>query len=213
MFSFQSCKFADFSEVVTEGLSIRHASRFTRMAHPQPSSACPRIYNSFSMKNLLLFALVLALAACSNKSNTAQTSSPSATPSKPPDAVQLKLQEYAGNSATNCGRLDIHAPEAQSKGAADCALEAGKAKRPFFIAYDMPGMAVGVAGTADGKLFTARSEGGGVSSGACPSELRLASSGRVTCFAPGDMGSMGAGHTAIPQGMPNPHALPKSKSE
>jgi hypothetical protein len=166
------------------------------------------------MKNLLLFALLLVLAACSNKSNTAQTSSsPSATPSKPPDAVQLKLQEYAGNSATNCGRLDIHAPEAQSKGAADCAMQASQAKRPFFIAYDMPGMAVGVAGTADGKLFTARSEAGGVSGGACPSELRLASSGRVTCFAPGDMGSMGAGHTAIPQGMPNPHALPKSKSK
>ena len=75
----------------------------------------------------------------------------------------------------------------------------------------MPGMVVGVAGNADGKLLTARSEGGGVSSGTCPSELRLASSGRVTCFSPGDMGSMGAGHTAIPQGMPNPHALPKPK--
>jgi hypothetical protein len=164
------------------------------------------------MKNLLLFALLLVLAACSNKSNAPQaSSSPSATPAKSPDAVQLKLQEYAGNSATNCGRLDIHAPEAQSKGAGDCALEASKAKHPFYVAYDMPGMAVGIAGNAEGKLFTARSEAGGVSSGACPSELRLASSGRVTCFAPGDMGSMGAGHTAIPQGMPNPHALPKSK--
>jgi len=33
----------------------------------------------------------------------------------------------------------------------------------------------------------------------------------VTCYAPGDMGSMGAGHTAIPPGMPNPHAMPKPK--
>ena len=163
------------------------------------------------MKNVLLFALILVLAACSNKSNSQQTSSSSATPSKPPDAVQLKLQEYAGNSATNCGRLDIHAPEAQSKGAADCAMQASQAKRPFYVSYDMPGMGVGVAGNAEGKLFTARSEAGGVSSGACPSALRLAASGRVTCFAPGDMGSMGAGHTAIPQGMPNPHALPKPK--
>ncbi|HWZ80101.1 MAG TPA: hypothetical protein VNX87_26425 [Candidatus Sulfotelmatobacter sp.] len=163
------------------------------------------------MKNLVLIALLLVLAACS-KSNPPQTSSsPSAAPSKAPDAVQLKLQEYGGNSATNCGRLDVHAPEAQSKGAADCALQASKAKHPFYVSYDMPGMVVGVAGNAEGKLLTARSEGGGVSSGACPSELRLASSGRVTCFAPGDMGSMGAGHTAIPQGMPNPHALPKSK--
>jgi len=90
-------------------------------------------------------------------------------------------------------------------------MQASKAKHPFYIVYDMPGMVVGVAGSADGKLFTARLEAGAVSSGDCPSELRLAASGRVTCFAPGDMGSMGAGHTAIPAGMPNPHALPKTK--
>jgi len=168
------------------------------------------------MKKLVLLAstALLFLAACNNnKQQTTSAASPSSAvlASKPPDAVQLKLQEYAGNSATNCGRLDIHAPEAQSKGAADCALQASKAKKAFYVAYDMPGMAVGVAGNAEGKLFTARSEGGAVSTGDCPSELRLASSGRVTCFAPGDMGSMGAGHTAIPPGMPNPHALPKAK--
>jgi hypothetical protein len=168
------------------------------------------------MKNLFLLSviLVLVLTACSKsptQSSTAPSAPSGATTSKAPDAVQLKLQEYGGNSATNCGRLDIHAPEAQSKGAADCALQASKAKHPFYVSYDMPGMVVGIAGNAEGKLLTARSESGGVSSGACPSELRLASSGRVTCFAPGDMGSMGAGHTAIPQGMPNPHALPKPK--
>jgi len=167
------------------------------------------------MKKPVLFVstVLLLLSACSNKPQTTSAASPSsaASSSKPPDAVQLKLQEYAGNSATNCGRLDVHAPEAQSKGAADCALQASKAKKPFYIAYDMPGMAVGVAGDAQGKLFTARTEAGAVSSGDCPSELRLAASGRVTCFAPGDMGSMGAGHTAIPPGMPNPHAVPKSK--
>jgi len=167
------------------------------------------------MKKPVLFVstVLLLLSACSKKQQTTSAASPSsaASSSKPPDAVQLKLQEYAGNSATNCGRLDVHAPEAQSKGAADCALQASKAKKPFYIAYDMPGMAVGVAGDAQGKLFTARTEAGAVSSGDCPSELRLAASGRVTCFAPGDMGSMGAGHTAIPPGMPNPHAVPKSK--
>jgi hypothetical protein len=166
------------------------------------------------MKNLFLLAIMafLFFIACSGKQSPPSTpSSPSITSSKPPDAVQLKLQEYAGNSATNCGRLDIHAPEAQSKSAADCALQASKAKHAFLIAYDMPGMAVGVAGNAAGKLFTARTEGGAVSAGDCPSELRLAASGRVTCFAPGDMGSMGSGHTAVPEGMPNPHALPKAK--
>lgn len=166
------------------------------------------------MKNLLLLTTIaaLSLTACSKKQPTTSAGAPqNAAPSKAPDAVQLKLQEYAGNSATNCGRLDVHAPEAQSKGAADCAMQASKAKHAFYIAYDMPGMAVGVAGNAEGKLFTARTEGESISSGDCPSELRLAASGRVTCFAPGDMGSMGAGHTAIPPGMPNPHALPKAK--
>jgi hypothetical protein len=166
------------------------------------------------MKNLFLLAIiaVVSLTACSNKASAPPpAASSSSAPSKTPDAVQLKLQEYAGNSATNCGRLDLHAPEAQSKTAADCALQASQGKKPFYIAYDMPGMAVGVAGNAEGKLFTARTEGGTVSGGDCPSALRLASSGRVTCFAPGDMGSMGAGHTAIPPGMPNPHALPTPK--
>jgi hypothetical protein len=166
------------------------------------------------MKKLLLLnaIAVLTLTACSNKQPTTPAAvSPSATSPKTPDAVQLKLQEYAGNSATNCGRLDVRSPDTQSKGAGDCAMQASKAKHPFYVAYEMPGMVVGVAGNAEGKLFTARSEAGAVSSGDCPSELRLAASGRVTCFAPGDMGSMGAGHTAIPPGMPNPHALPKAK--
>jgi hypothetical protein len=88
-------------------------------------------------------------------------------------------------------------------------MQASQAKHAFYVAYDMPGMAVGVAGNASGKLYSVQSQGEGpsatLSSGDCPSELRIAGSGRVTCFAPGDMGSMGAGHTAIPPGMPNPH--------
>lgn len=169
------------------------------------------------MKNLLLFLLIAGcfLTAC-NKSTTPSSTSSNATPSKPPDAVQQKLQDYAGSSATNCGRFDIHANEAQSKAAADCAMQASQSKHPFYVAYDMPGMAVGVAGNAEGKLFSVQSQGEGLSAavtgGDCPSQLRVAASGRVTCFAPGDMGSMGGGHTAIPQGMPNPHALPKPKS-
>jgi len=173
------------------------------------------IYNLLGMKSLLLLTLIPAviLSACSKSTTPSSSTSTasSAAAAKPPDPVQQKLQEFAGSSATNCGRLDIHAPETQSKGAADCAMQASQGKKPFYIAYDMPGMVVGVAGNGEGKLYTARSEGSAVSGGDCPSALRLAASGRVTCFAPGDMGSMGAGHTAIPQGMPNPHALPKSK--
>jgi len=162
------------------------------------------------MKNLslsLAVLLVCAVVAC-NKSNL-QNPSGSAPASKPPDAVQIKLQEYAGSSATNCGRLDVKSNDAAAKAASDCAMQSNQNKKPFYVAYDMPGMVVGVAENADGKLFTISAQGGTVNSGDCPSPLRVAASGRVTCFAPGDMGSMGAGHTAIPPGMPNPHALPK----
>ena len=179
----------------------------------QTGTFVPTIYNSrMKIVPVLLLIASCCLTAC-NKSPGAPSSS-SAAPTKAPDAVQEKLQEFAGSSATNCGRLDVKAAADQSKAASDCAVQAGQNKRPFFVAYDMPGMVVGVAGNSDGKLYSVQSQGGPsptVTAGDCPSHLRVAGSGRVTCFAPGDMGSMGAGHTAIPDGMPNPHALPKSK--
>jgi hypothetical protein len=157
-------------------------------------------------------ALILALScltACSKQETPVAASNASST--KPPDAVQQKLQDYSGAGATNCGRLDVMVKADQQKTAADCAMQASQSKHPFYVAYDMPGMAVGVAGNAEGKLFTVQSQGTGpsaaLSTGNCPSQLRVASSGRVTCFAPGDMGSMGPGHTAgaIAPGMSNPH--------
>lgn len=151
---------------------------------------------------------------------TSPTMSPSAAASSSPsspDAVQQKLQEYSGTGATDCGRLNVQATADQSKTAADCAMQASQGKHAFYVAYDMPGMAIGVAGNATGKLYTVQSQGAGTSaaltSGDCPSQLRIASSGRVTCFAPGDMGGMGSGHTAgaVPSGMANPHASSTAK--
>lgn len=180
-------------------------------------SVCrPFHYNHVVMKNSALALILLATLTACNKSEppSSNASRSSATSSSnSPDAVQQKLQEYSGSSATNCGRLDVKATADQSKTAADCAMQASQGKHPFYVAYDMPGMAIGVAGNADGKLFTVQSQGSGPSaaltSGDCPSQLRIASSGRITCFAPGDMGSMGPGHgagaAAIP-GMENPHA-------
>lgn len=171
------------------------------------------------MKSLLVLIVAMGCVttAC-NKPSSPSASSPSpsvTTSTKAPDAVQQKLQDFAGSSATNCGRLDVKANADESKAASDCALQASQSKRPFFVTYDMPGMAIGVAGNADGKLYTVQSQGEGpsaaVTAGDCPSQLRVAGSGRVTCYAPGDMGMMGAGHTAIPPGMPNPHAIPKAK--
>ena len=162
------------------------------------------------MKSLQIFvAIVLCNIAACNRSNAPVGSN--AASSAPRDAVQVKLEDYAGTSPTDCGRLDVHATEAQSKSASDCAVQASQAKHPFYVAYDMPGMVVGVAGNAEGKLFTVQAQGSGPSaaltSGDCPSQLRVASSGRVTCFAPGDMGSMSMSHAAgaVAPGNANPH--------
>jgi hypothetical protein len=167
------------------------------------------------MKTLLILLLIalFCFIACDK---AGRASAPTST-SKLADRVQQTLVEYAGSSATNCGRLDSHATADQSNTASDCALVASQNKRAFYVAYDMPGMTVGVAGNSAGKLFTVQSHGAAPSSsltsGDCPSQLRVAASGRVTCYAPGDVGSMGAGHTAVPPGMPNPHAMPRAASQ
>ena len=152
--------------------------------------------------HLLLLILLSSLAACNKTSAPASNSS---------DPVQQKLLQYSGSSATDCGRLNVQATGVESKAASDCALQASQSKHAFYVAYDMPGMAVGVAGNSDGKLFTVQSQGEGTSANVtgaeCPAQLRVASSGRVTCFAPGDMGSMSGNHAAgaVPPGTPNPH--------
>jgi len=164
------------------------------------------------MKLSTLPVLLLCFLVACNKSSAPAPSSSSAS-SKPPDAVQQKLLDYSGSGAANCGRLDVKATAEDLKSASDCATQASQGKKPFYVAYDMPGMSVGVAGNSDGKLFTVQSQGSGaVTAADCPSQLRVASSGRVTCFAPGDMGSMSGSHAggSMPPGTPNPHALPKS---
>lgn len=154
---------------------------------------------------LAFLAFLCFLAGCN------KAVSPSSA-AKPTGSVEDKLSQFAGGSATNCGHLSVGVSETQSKAASDCALQASQSKHPFYVSYDMPGMSIGVAGNADGKLYTVQSQGEGaaatVTGSDCPSELRVAASGRVTCYAPGAMGSMGAGHTAVPPGMPNPHAMP-----
>ena len=153
-------------------------------------------------------------APAASSSNPSPSGMASPMPATGPSPVQPKLQEYSGTGATNCGTLDVRAAETQLKTASDCAMQASQGKHPFYVSYDMPGMSVGVAGAADGKLYTVQTQGatGALTSGACPSALRVASSGRVTCFAPGDMGSMSGSHAAgsMPPGMPNPHATSKA---
>jgi len=168
------------------------------------------IYN-LAMRNSAISLLLASscLIAC-NKSTApapAATASSTAAPTQKSDAVEQKLAEYSGTGASDCGRFNLAAPQTQLKAASDCAMQANQSKRPFHVAYDMPGMSVGVAGNSEGKLFSVQTQGSALSSGACPSALRIAASGRVTFFSPGDMSSMGTGHMSgsMPSGTPNPH--------
>lgn len=161
------------------------------------------------MKRTLLAFLVTAavtLGGCSKSSTTSKA--------KPSDAVQQKLEELAGKGATDCGRIKSQS-ESDVKPAGECAMQAAQGKRAFYVAYDLPGMTVAVAGDSSGKLYFVQTQGetsaeAKVQASPCPSELRVAQSGRVTCFAPGSMGGMGAnphGGAAMPAtGGPNPHS-------
>ena len=170
---------------------------------------------------LALSAVALCLSGCNKSSAPAQNASSApmssaAAPTVANDAVQDKLKELAGSGAVDCGRHEIQASNDELKKASDCALDASKAKKAFYVGYDMPGMTTAVAGNGEGKLFAVDIQGAGtgahLESGPCPADLRVASSGRVTCFKPGSMslGSGGpdphAGMAVNPSGKPNPHS-------
>jgi hypothetical protein len=116
------------------------------------------------------------------------------------DPVQKKLQELAGAQGRNCGVIKSQAP-AEMDPASKCAMDSSKNKQAFFVEYQLPGMNVAVAGDPNGKLFSVQSQegGAGLVSEACPAELRVAPSGRVTCYAPGTfpMGAGSGSHTSM----------------
>jgi len=153
------------------------------------------------MKRKLVVALVLwcaTLFAC-KKSSTASTE---ASKLADADAVQQKLQELAGSGATDCGRIKSQEVAAVQP-ASDCAMKAAEAKHAFYVAYELPGLTTAVAGNSQGNLFSLQSQDGSTSPAKleatpCPAALRLAQSGRVTCYLPGGMGGMSTG--ASPHG-------------
>lgn len=177
-------------------------------------------------KALPLFLIAACiLTGCKSKSSAASANSAGAATSAD-DPVQKKLQELAGSGAKNCGLLKSQVA-GELDAASKCAVDASKAKTPFYVEYELPGMNVAIAGNAQGKLFAVQSQAGGAGlvSGDCPAELRVAPSGRVTCYAPGTfpMGAGAGSHTnmpmppamgtgsphggagAVPPGHPNPH--------
>jgi hypothetical protein len=161
-------------------------------------------------KALIGFVMVaLSLAGC-NRSPAPPVSSGTSG-----DAVQRKLQELAGNGATDCGRLKPPAQEKpdQLEAASNCAMGAAKKRQAFYVAYELPGMIVALAGNSDGKLFSVQQEqpastpsgnAAELTAAPCPSGLRIAQSGRVTCLAPGSMGGSSMGGTSPHGGMSMP---------
>lgn len=161
------------------------------------------------MRKALLIIALLPLVACSK--STAPGSA-SGAPANPNDPVEKKLIELAGGGASNCGHLKAQVV-AEMDTAGKCVMQAAQQKKPFYVAYDLPGMTVAIAGNAEGKLFslqTQPSATGGMSAVPCPNELRIAPSGRATCYAPGTFPmSAGSdshgGFMAIPTMTGNPH--------
>ena len=163
-------------------------------------------------RNFAVFVLSLALCACNKSQPAPQSSAPVPSPPNPPaastdnakNAVQQKLKELAGSGSVDCGQHTMQAEIGELKTASDCALGAAKVKKPFLVTYTMPGMTNAIAGNAEGKLFVVQVQGSAtgseLASGPCPAELRVASSGRVTCFQPGSMSLNNGG------GGPDPHA-------
>ena len=173
---------------------------------------------------LFLIAACLLTGCGKSKSSTASGDSAGAT-SSPNDPVQKKLQELAGGGATNCGFFKSQV-RTELDAASKCATDASKAKTPFYVEYEMPGMNVALAGNAQGKLYSVQSQAGGagLTTGDCPAELRVAPSGRVTCYAPGTfpMGAGAGSHSNMPMppmgmGTGSPHgatgALPPGHPE
>jgi hypothetical protein len=173
------------------------------------------------MRKFLVFVSIasVGLVGC-NKSKTSTTSTSStAITASTNDPVQQKLEELSGSGAKNCGVLTSQAMT-DLEPASRCAMDAVKAKSAFYVEYQLPGMNVAVAGNAQGKLYSVQSQAGGagMTTADCPAELRVASSGRVTCYAPGSfpMGAGAGSHTGmgmpsgmgmdkLPPGHPDPH--------
>ena len=168
------------------------------------------------MRQALPLFLIAAcfLTGCSKSKSSAASANTAGAATSGDDPVQKKLQDLAGGGARNCGLLKSQVT-AELDAASKCAVDASKAKTPFYVEYELPGMNVALAGNAQGKLYAVQSQAGGAGlvSGDCPAELRVAPSGRVTCYAPGTF-PMGAGvgsHSSMPippmmgTGKANPH--------
>ena len=181
------------------------ARLYLRVRQPLPkadSSASPSNKIKRMRKALPLFLIAACfLTSCSKSKSSTDSANAAGAATSGDDPVQKKLQELAGGGAKNCGLFKLQV-RAELDSASKCAVDASTAKTPFYVEYEMPGMNVAVAGNAQGKLYSVQSQAGGagLTTGDCPAELRVAPSGRVTCYAPGTfpMGAGAGSHTNMP---------------
>jgi hypothetical protein len=144
----------------------------------------------------------------------------------PDDTVTAALRSLAGSDAKDCGTVSGQSGDLEA--ASGCAMHSNRANSPFFVRYDLPvpgtKMAIATARASDGKLYTVQysdatykqavagstlSRDKKMLTMPCTAELRVASSGRVTCFPPQqNAGNIAAsphgGGMAMPSGA-NPH--------
>jgi hypothetical protein len=184
----------------------------------------------------------------SPNSTETKTATPAQTGTSTPDAMTAELTKLAGTGATDCGRIGM---SGDVQTASQCAMQANTAKKPFYVRYDLPmpdaQMAIATVRTADGKLMSVQFDSKGwekplegaklsadktVAVGPCPApeNLRVASSGRVTCFPPTQMpagmsphgggakmppatGEPHGGMGTVAPGTPNPHAKPATPTK
>jgi len=173
----------------------------------------------------------VVLVGCNQSPNTATGIVGAGNPNDP---VDKRLSDLAGHGVTNCGHLKTQVP-AEVDAASKCVMQSAQQKKPFYVAYELPGLTVAIAGNAEGKLFsmqTQPSAAGGLEVVPCPSALRIAPSGRVSCYEPGafPMGTDSNLHEPLmtmpptgvsphqrkdvpPPGTPNPHQQPPKAPE
>jgi hypothetical protein len=155
----------------------------------------------------------------------ANVSIPSTAPPSPNDAMTAQMKKLAGSGARDCGT--VPAQDTAVQPASDCAMQANGANKPFFVRYQLPvpdaQMAIATVRSSDGKLYTvqyssegykAAAQGGSlsddkkISTMQCPdAPLRVAVSGRVTCF-PQQQNAMGTGGSPHGGSMGSPGANP-----
>lgn len=144
-----------------------------------------------------LFTTTLVALSFGQRSSVPQLLSPHLAPdwAKPP-VMNNHMMELAGEGALNCGRVRY---DQDASLASDCALNAFKAKKRFYVRYDLPGIdsdvSVGVVGKGTNEVYTlvydstlSSNDKGDLSKETrlCPIPVNLVEtkSGRLKCLSP-----------------------------